>query len=199
MNIWTGHSNLGSITNWNLEYATPRQATSEPVAILPPTPIQTGFALVAPPNETDNLAIPVRDLACASMSGPELQPCDSMIHPSRQARSEVLLTMSFVRLVEEVNIHMCTISPKLHKRYLQTGRHVRCHDSHRFNVEVKAGKLPLQSIQFDHVIESWAQIWQPDFPPSVPLLQIEKFRFKILFSLLITEASHGEQFRSCSP
>ena len=67
MKNWTGHSNLRSIANWNLEYANPHQATSESVAILPPTPRQTSFGLVTPPNDTNKLAIPILDLAHASI------------------------------------------------------------------------------------------------------------------------------------
>ena len=106
MKNWTGHSNLRSIANWNLEYANPHQAISESVAILPPTPRQTSFGLVTPPNDTNNLAIPILDLAYAPMSGPFFQPCDPTLHPFRQARPEVFLAVLFVRQLEEVNVYL---------------------------------------------------------------------------------------------
>lgn len=106
MKNWTGHSNLRSIANWNLEYANPHQATSEPVAILPPTPRQALFVLVTPPNDTNHLAIPILDLAYASMSGLCFQAFDTTLHPSRQTRPEVFLAVLLVRQLEEVNVYL---------------------------------------------------------------------------------------------
>lgn len=106
MKNWTGHSNLRSIANWNLEYANPHQAISESVAILPPTPRQTSLGLVTPPNDTNNLAIPVLDLTYAAIPGLFFQPFDPTLHPSRQARSEVFLAVLLVRQLEEVNVYL---------------------------------------------------------------------------------------------
>jgi hypothetical protein len=208
MNVWTGtpkSTKTSQTGTWKEENA--HQSTSEPVAILPPTPRQTRFGLVTPPNETNNLAIPVFDLACASMPGLEFQPCGSMLDPPRQACPEVLLALLLVRQLDEVNIYMCHISPELHKRHLHTCCHVRGHDDHLCIAEVEFEDPPVQLTYFDRVVESWVQIWQSNLPPFVPPLQVEKCRFEIVFGLLMNvsakarlpslslrciAASHGE-------
>jgi hypothetical protein len=160
----------------------PENITSTPleeIALLPPTPGQLLFILITPPNSINNLAIPVLDLAYASMSGLELQPCDPTMHPSRQARSEVFLAVLLVRQPEEVNIclqlQICPVSPELHRRHLHTRRHVAGDEDHLCDVKVKAKNLVAQFIPLPPKMSIWdSHTSQRGFSRFDPFQKFEK-------------------------